>query len=496
MKLCVRQIRLVDKHLWRCAREAIPVQDALIVELSQGGHTGYGEASAFMTDSYNSSLDAMSGALRGVAPLLAQLDPLHPEQAWERLAQQLAGSPFVLAALDCALHDLRARLLGLPLWRALNVQDPSGTGSTYSIGLDTPAVMLDKLRERPGWSAYKIKLASPLDLDTLAALRAATDAPFLVDGNCGWNFDDTIAALPSLQRHGVVAIEQPFARDAWSAAEAFRQRSPIPVYADESFVNGDDLDACTRAFHGVNLKLMKAGGLTPGLRLLQQAKARGLRTMLGCMPESSAGVAVTAHLGALVDYLDIDSIALLAVDSGTSVALDEAGRLALPARTGSGFVPDDDSPAYVVRTISGEQVLPLRHRVLRPQQPIEACRYPEDDDPHVLHFGAFDGGQLVGIASLYRELPPEERVPRPLPPGQAWRLRGMASHPEKRGTGIGAALLRQILTFVACNDGAFVWCNARTTAEGFYLREGFRQYGPPYEMPDIGPHVFLGWTCR
>ncbi|MEV4680222.1 dipeptide epimerase [Streptomyces kurssanovii] len=349
MRLHVHEIRLTDHDVWRSAREAIPVQPGLLVELSAAGRSGFGEASAFMTDRYNSGLDAMHADLRRVAGTLRDLPADDPGHSWSVLAPLLAGSPFTLAALDVAAHDLAARLAGVPLWRHLGARTPGALHSSYSIGLDEPAVMVRKLLERPGWPAYKVKLAGPGDLHILEALREHTDAPFYVDGNCGWKLPDTLAALDAMAALGVELLEQPFPRERWDDARALKEASPIPVFADESITGPDDLDACATAFHGVNLKLMKAGGITPALRMLRRARAAGLGTMLGCMPESSAGVSATAHLGPHVDHLDADSIALLAVDTGTGVLLDDRGRITLPDTPGTGFVPDFTGPAFTVR---------------------------------------------------------------------------------------------------------------------------------------------------
>ncbi|MFG3041541.1 dipeptide epimerase [Streptomyces sp. NPDC048330] len=355
MRLHVHEIRLTDHDVWRSAREAIPVQHGVLVELTSGGRSGFGEASAFMTDRYNSSLDALHASLRSVAGVLRELPADDPEGAWSVLAPLLADSPFALAALDVAAHDLAARLAGVPLWRRLGAEAPGELRSSYSIGLDEPDVMVRKLLERPGWPAYKVKLAAPGDLHVLKALREHTDAPFFVDGNCGWEPVATAAALGAMAELGVTLLEQPFPRESWAAAKALKEISPIPVYADESITGPHDLDACAEAFDGVNLKLMKAGGITPALGMLRAARDAGLGTMLGCMPESSAGVSATAHLGPFVDHLDADSIALLAVDTGTGILLDDAGRITLPATPGTGFVPEYQGPAFTVRPAAAGQ---------------------------------------------------------------------------------------------------------------------------------------------
>ncbi|MBX9399492.1 GNAT family N-acetyltransferase [Streptomyces sp. TRM72054] len=496
MKATAHEISLTQRHLWRSSRESIPVQRGLVVEVEQDGVTGYGEASAFMTDHYNSGLDRMHADLRRLAPLLAGLDADDPPAIWQRLSAELPDSPFVLAALDAAVHDLRARLLGVPLWQALGLDRPQGLRSSFSIGLDATDVMIRKLRERPGWSAYKVKLADPGDLTTLRELRAHTDAPFYVDGNCGWDFPRLAAMLDELRELGVQLIEQPFPRTAWADARKLKERSPVPVIADESITSLADLDACTDAFHGINVKPMKAGGITPAIALLRTARERGLITMLGCMPESLAGVSATAHLGGLADYLDVDVVDLLAVDTGHGLTLDDGGRVTLPVRPGSGYLPDPAAHGWYVRPASAADVRPVRQQVLRPGQPAESCAYPEDDRPRTRHFAALHKGRVVGTASLYDEdLPDSHAVPGPLS-GRGRRLRGMATTEEVRGSGAGAALLRTVLTHATLEGAGVVWCNARSSAAGFYARHGFQVLGEEFELPEIGPHFLMFWSPR
>jgi predicted GNAT family N-acyltransferase len=141
-------------------------------------------------------------------------------------------------------------------------------------------------------------------------------------------------------------------------------------------------------------------------------------------------------------------------------------------------------------------VWPIRHRVLRPGQPAELCSYPEDDRPGARHFAALHKGTTVGAASVYHEDPPAEFVVPGLRQGRGWRLRGMATLDEVRGTGEGSALLRTALTHAVLAGAEVVWCNARTSVAGFYRRHGFHTLGEEFEMPGIGPHQFMYWSPR
>ena len=140
---------------------------------------------------------------------------------------------------------------------------------------------------------------------------------------------------------------------------------------------------------------------------------------------------------------------------------------------------------HLIRPIDAEDTRALRHAVLRPGQPFEATRYEEDAAPETAHFGCFRAGKLVGVASVYREPSPKAED------AQGWRLRGMATDPEVRGLGCGRALLNAVAGHAAGQGGDLLWCNARSTAAGFYLGAGFRQIGTDYDVPGLGPHYFM-----
>jgi L-alanine-DL-glutamate epimerase-like enolase superfamily enzyme len=353
--LRLHPVRMVDHDVWRCAREEIPEHRAVLVELTADGHSGWGEASAFMTAVYHSEIDTVTARLLGARDALRDADPGDPADTYRRLAPLLAGCPFALAAADVAAHDLAARLAGRRLCDHLGLPEPDGAVSSYSIGLATPQEMVAKLRAAPDWPMYKVKLRHAGDLDVLRALREHTPAPFWVDGNACWDPDDLAAVLPRLPGLGVIAVEQPFAVTAADAHRAARRASPVPIVADESVTVPADLDRLAGQFDGVNIKVLKAGGLTPALAMLRRCHQDGLSTMLGCLPESSAGASAAAHLAGLADRVDLDTVALLATDTGAGATLDRYGRLGVPARPGTGFVPDRTTSAWTADPHLSEQ---------------------------------------------------------------------------------------------------------------------------------------------
>jgi L-alanine-DL-glutamate epimerase-like enolase superfamily enzyme len=195
--------------------------------------------------------------------------------------------------------------------------------------------MVAKMNEFPGWPIYKIKLGTDRDLDIVCELRKHTTATFRVDANCGWTADQTIEFAPRLKDLGVEFIEQPLPRDAWHQMHRVKAESALPIIADESCIQEGDVRVCANCFHGINIKLVKCGGLTPARRMIAEARRLGLSVMVGCMTESSVGISAIAQLLPLLDYVDMDGAVLLAEDIADGVRLDH-GRCIYPDRPGNG----------------------------------------------------------------------------------------------------------------------------------------------------------------
>ena len=166
--------------------------------------------------------------------------------------------------------------------------------------------MVAKLREMPGFPVYKIKLGTKNDIEIIRALRQATDAVFRIDANCAWTADETIDKSHALKELGVEFIEQPMVRENWKEMEKVYRHSALPIIADESSQTEEDVARYEGLFHGINVKLPKCGGLTPGKRMLEDARRRGMKTMVGCFTESSVGISATAQVLPLLDYADLD----------------------------------------------------------------------------------------------------------------------------------------------------------------------------------------------
>ena len=249
----------------------------------------------------------------------------------------IRGHGAIKCALDIALHDLAGKVAGLPVHRLLGL--PGVTPPTdFTIGIDEPAVVAERARRAADFPALKIKCGGPADLATLEAVREVYDGPIRVDANTGWTRESAATLLPALIDLGVELIEQPFPARAYGDLGWLQERSDLPIVADESAVLEEDLDALEGVVAGINVKLAKVGGIGPARSMLEAARARGFRTFLGCMEETTVGIAASAVVGSLADWIDLDGSLLLADDPFSGLTLDDGKRWHLADAPGLGLV--------------------------------------------------------------------------------------------------------------------------------------------------------------
>lgn len=330
----LRDLRLPLRHAFTIAHGTTTVQHNLLVELSQEGVTGYGEGAS--ADAYPEfTADSMRAALEAARPQIERERLDEPGQLWERLLPALGHNRFALCALDEAAHDLWGKLRGAPVWRLWGLELRDLPLSDYTIGIDPVEKMIVKMKEFDGWPIYKIKLGTADDLAIVRELRKHTPAIFRVDANTAWSAEQAIALAPELKRLGVEFIEQPLRAAEWEGMRRVYRQSALPVMADESCQTEEDVPCCAGFFHGINIKLTKAGGLTPARRMIARARELGLKVMVGCMCESSVGISAIGQLLPLLDYVDMDGAVLIARDVASGVHL-EKGRAIYPEENGNG----------------------------------------------------------------------------------------------------------------------------------------------------------------
>jgi L-alanine-DL-glutamate epimerase-like enolase superfamily enzyme len=334
MQLKLHAYDLPLRHTFTISRESITSQPTLVVELRAGNLSGYGEATA--NAYYGFTIERMARDLAGVRKVIEDFgSPDDPEGLHGELQPLLKDDPFALCAVDQAAYDLWGKFEKLPTWKLWGLSIDRTPFSDYTIGIDEIDVMVAKLNEFPGWPIYKIKLGTDRDLEIVRALRQHTSAIFRVDANCGWTAEQTIRNAFELKQLGVEFIEQPLPADRWEDMRRVRAESVLPIIADESCIVESDVDRCAGVFHGINIKLVKCGGLTPARRMIATARQRGLSVMVGCMTESTVGISAIAQLLPLLDYVDMDGAVLLAKDIASGVRL-ERGRCIYPDVSGNG----------------------------------------------------------------------------------------------------------------------------------------------------------------
>jgi len=331
--LAVRHFALPLRHPFTISRGTVEVQDTVIVQLHEDGCFGYGEATT--NPYYGATVESLSRRMSDATPLLRGVGADDLDAMLTAIRAAAGDDMFACCALDAAVHDLWARRQGLPLHRLWGLDPAAGPASNYTIGIDTPDRMVRKLAEVPDWPIYKIKLGTDRDLEIVRELRRHTDKPFRVDANCGWTPRQAIELSAPLAELGVEFIEQPLAVADPGMAEV-RRHSLLPVFADESCGVESDVEACAGLFHGINIKLVKCGGLAPARRMIARARALGLAVMCGCMTESTVGISALAQIVPELDHVDMDGAALLAGDIASGVVV-ERGLRRYPDRAGMGI---------------------------------------------------------------------------------------------------------------------------------------------------------------
>ena len=325
------------------AHESRTVQPTLIVELrdEDSGLSGLGEAP--MTKYYGLDTQTCAATLRSLAPAFSapgvkELRGRGVKAVLEGLERALHDvNPFLRCALDVALHDLWAKVQGKRLGLLWEQDRTRQIPTCYTIGLAPVNEMVRKLRAKP-WPVYKIKLGrGDDDVTIIRELRRHTEAPFYVDANTGWTARQAIDYSGPLKELGVVFIEQPLKPEDVKGQAEVHRHAALPILADESCQTEADVVRCAELFSGINIKVVKCGGLLPARRMIVHARRLGLRVMAGCMTESSVGISAIAHLLPELDYADLDGAMLLAHDPATGVTFDPAtGYARYPDRPGTG----------------------------------------------------------------------------------------------------------------------------------------------------------------
>jgi len=275
----------------------------------------------------------------------------------EEMNRALRGNSSAKSAASAALHDLAGKRLGLPLYRLWGLDASRAPHSSFTIGVAPEQELRLKVREAAAYPILKVKLGTDHDAEILRVIREeAPDKVLRVDANAAWTARQALAMMDVLAEHRVEFVEQPLAPHDVRGLRFVRERSTLPIIADESCVLLSDVARMADTVDGINIKLAKCGGLREAVKMIVAARANGLLVMMGCMIESSLGITAAAHMAPLLDFADLDGAALLADDPYTGATI-ENGVIAIPAEPGLGVTPSaraaGESPARGRRARAG-----------------------------------------------------------------------------------------------------------------------------------------------
>jgi L-alanine-DL-glutamate epimerase-like enolase superfamily enzyme len=338
MQLTFEPITLALETPFRIAHGTSVTRHNVLVRIAHGEQEGIGEAAPVRQHH-----ETQTGVLDYFKSLVERWpaggDPMLLEDLLDNLPP---GSKAARAAMDIALHDLVGKQLGVPLYQLFGLNPERAPRTSFTIGLGAVEEVQAKARaaaER--FSILKLKLGSDLEhsLALMRAVRKETDACLVADANCAWTVDQALEIIPRLADLGLTWVEQPLPEEDLDGLRLVRRASPVPVFADEPVRTARDIPRLADCVDGVNIKVMKAGGLREAGRMIAVARAHSLQVMLGCMVETSVGITAAAHLAPLVDWADLDGILLITNDPFVGVRVEEGGRLVLPDGPGLGVAP-------------------------------------------------------------------------------------------------------------------------------------------------------------
>lgn len=333
MRITVAPFDLKLKHTFTISRSSRDVQPIVLVELEHDGIVGYGEAapSRRYGEDGNTVMEFLSHL-----DLSGFTDPFQLETILAAVNSAKEGNTSAKAAIDIALHDWIGKKLGIPLFKLWGLDKEKAPVTSFTIGIDSPEIIEQKVREAEEYPVLKVKLGGEHDKEIMKSIRKITKKTVRVDANEGWKKKEfALERIQWLEQEGVEFVEQPMPSDDLPGSAWLKERVGIPLIADENSIRLHDIPGLSQSFHGINVKLMKCTGLREGLQMVHAARSCGLKVMIGCMVESSVAISAAAHMSPLVDYADLDGAVLTSNDPFRGVTIVE-GKLKIPDRPGIG----------------------------------------------------------------------------------------------------------------------------------------------------------------
>ncbi|MFQ5652404.1 MAG: dipeptide epimerase [bacterium] len=329
--------RLALRHPWTIARSTSDTKENVFLSLEHDGITGYGEAAPNIR--YGETAATTLAAIETVAEVVQAADLRQFTDLSSKIRETLPQAASARAALEMAILDWFCKRLNLPLYGYFGLNKANTPATSYSIGIDEPSKIREKVLAADPFLVLKIKLGLENDEQIIDTVRSITRKPLRVDANEGWKTrEEALAKIKWLESEGVEFVEQPMPAAMDEDTAWLRKRVQMPLIADESVMTARDIPRLAEAFDGINIKVMKAGGILETLRMVVMAKSLDMKVMLGCMVESSLAISAAASLSPLVDYADLDGNLLITNDPFDGVKV-KSGKLHLADRPGLGAEP-------------------------------------------------------------------------------------------------------------------------------------------------------------
>ncbi|RCH55072.1 dipeptide epimerase [Mucilaginibacter hurinus] len=334
MRLTYQPFELKLKHPFTIAKFTRTSTPLMLVQLQYEGFTGYGEASMvpYMGESHKSAAEFLSKVDAGFFRY-----PFHFESIINYLDRLAPGNPAIKAALDIALHDLDGKLKNKTCWQLLGSDAQKMPLTSYTIGIDAPEIIREKVQLAKSVKVLKVKLGRDTDKQLVKAIRSVTNVPLYADANQGWtDKHHALDMLFWLHEQGVQLLEQPMDKDDTDSNAWLTERSPIPVIGDEAVQRLPDVDKAKGIYHGINVKLMKSAGMHEALQMIKKARNLGMKVLIGCMSETSCATLAGAALAPQCDWADLDGPFLTTNNPYQTPAFDN-GKWILDTSTGLGI---------------------------------------------------------------------------------------------------------------------------------------------------------------
>jgi L-alanine-DL-glutamate epimerase-like enolase superfamily enzyme len=337
MRLSFRKHLLEFKYPFKIALNYRTTTPVVIIEITCEGLTGYGEASLppYLVENTTSVCRFLALSEKILREYNSTYDL---ETILTRLDELAEGNTAAKASIDIALHDLKGKMEGRPCHQFWNLHKDETPETSMTIGMDEPGVILKKLKEAEPFKILKVKLGGGSDYRMIETIRSQTSKKISVDANQGWaTKEEALERIEWLKDKEILFVEQPLNKMDLRGAAWLKERSPLPIIADESFQRFPDLESIGGCFHGINIKLMKCSGLREAYKIILQARKQDLKILIGCMSETSCAVSAAGQLSPLADWADLDGPLLIRNDLFTGLDYAE-GKLLLGDKPGLGLI--------------------------------------------------------------------------------------------------------------------------------------------------------------